>query len=89
MTFKTMAAAAMMMAMASGAAMAQPGGGQGNPMMAKFREACGADIQKYCADKTGPDRRACMMENHDKFTDTCKAAIAEMQAMRQNAPKPN
>lgn len=90
MKIRTVAAAAALMALCGSAAMAQPGGGQGNPMMSKMREACGADIQKYCADKSGPDRRTCVMENHDKFTDTCKAAMAEMQAARQaGGGKPN
>lgn len=82
------AAAAALMLLGAGAAAAQPaGGGQGNPMRAKMQEACGADIAKYCPDKTGPDRRQCVMENHDKFSDTCKAALAEMRSAMQ-AQKP-
>lgn len=90
MKIKEIAAAAALMALCGGAAMAQPGGGQDNPMRAKMREACGADIQKYCADKNGPDRRSCVMENREKFTDTCKAALKEMQSMMQGGgAKPN
>jgi hypothetical protein len=33
-------------------------------------------MQKFCADKTGADRRACMDTNKDKLSDTCKAARA-------------
>ncbi len=80
----TMAAAAVLSLLAVGAASAQ-GGGQGNPMMAKMREACGADIAKFCPDKTGPDRRQCVMDNHDKFSDTCKAALAEMRKAMEAA----
>lgn len=89
MKLSTLVAAAAVMALSAGAAMAQPG--QGNPMMAKMREACGADMQKYCADKlTDRDaRRQCMQENGAKFSDTCKAALAEMRAAMQSAPKPN
>lgn len=89
MKLKVMAAAAAIMALGSSAAMAQPG--QGNPMMAKMREACGADMQKYCADKLSDRdaRRQCMTENAANFSDTCKAALAEMRAAVQSAPKPN
>ncbi len=38
--------------------------------------ACRDDAQKFCADKTGPDRRACMEANKDKLSDACKAARA-------------
>jgi hypothetical protein len=38
--------------------------------------ACREDAQKFCADKTGPDRRACMETNKDKLSDACKAARA-------------
>jgi hypothetical protein len=44
--------------------------------------ACRADMQKFCADKTGPDRRACMMANKDKLSDGCKSAIAARMADR-------
>ena len=47
---------------------AQPAGGG--------MSACREDAQKFCADKTGPDRRACMEENKDKLSDACKAARA-------------
>ena len=90
MNLRSIAAATALTMLVAGAALAQPGGGgQDNPMRAKMRDACGADYAKYCADKTGPDRRTCAMENRDKFSDTCKAAIAEMQSMMQGAAKPN
>jgi hypothetical protein len=54
--------------------------GQG-PLVGKLREACAADVQKYCPDKQpGPDRRACMRENQAKLTDACKSAMADARA---------
>ncbi len=78
------AATAALMMLGAGAAAAQ-GGGQGNPMMAKVREMCAADMQKLCPDKTGPDRRQCMMDNQDKLSDGCKSAMADMMKARQAA----
>ncbi len=48
--------------------MAGPGGGR--------LAACRDDSQKYCADKRGPDRRACLNDNKDKLSADCKAALA-------------
>ncbi len=62
------------MAQDNGAAAGPPGGGR--------MAACHDDMQKFCGDKTGPDRRACMMANKDKLSDGCKSAIAAMQAAR-------
>ena len=58
--------------LAAGAALAQgaPQGGGGG------MAACREDAQKFCADKTGPDRRACMEANKDKLSEACKAARA-------------
>ena len=53
---------------APGGAMAGPGGGR--------LAACRDDSAKYCADKRGPDRRACLNDNKDKLSDTCKSALA-------------
>ena len=53
-----------------------PAGG-GGPMA-----ACRDDMQKFCADKTGPDRRACMQDNHDKLSDACKQALAARMQSR-------
>ncbi len=86
MKLTVMVAAATLMMF--GAAAAQPGGGQGNPAMAKVREACSADMQKLCPDKTGPDRRQCMQDNKDKLSDGCKSAIgAMMSAMQAQKPQ--
>ncbi|HEY0266175.1 MAG TPA: hypothetical protein VGC16_05440 [Rhizomicrobium sp.] len=74
MTVKMLLAAALFAG--SAAAFAQdappPGGGR--------MAACRDDMQKFCADKTGPDRRACMMANKDKLSDGCKSALAARKA---------
>jgi hypothetical protein len=53
-----------------------PAGGRGGAM----RAACGDDIVKLCAGKTGPDIRSCLTDNKDKVSATCKAAM--------DAPRP-
>jgi hypothetical protein len=58
-----------------------PGGGRG-----AMRQACAADIQKFCPDaKPGPGggMRECVVKNHDSFSPGCQAAIAQMRAARQ------
>jgi hypothetical protein len=84
-------AGALALGLAS-AALAQPpadsdsgahGGGRG-----AIRAACGADFQKYCPDaKPGPGGglRDCIMKNRDSFSDSCKAALAQMRSHRQPA----
>ena len=43
----------------------------------EFRQACGADLQTYCAtSKTRDERRACIQANKDKFSETCKTFMA-------------
>ena len=50
----------------------QQGGGHG-----MFKQACGADIQNFCASaQNRDDRRACVMANKDKFSDSCKSFMA-------------
>jgi len=56
-----------------GAQGAQGGGG----MRSQFMDACGADMQKLCsAAQSRDDRRTCMTANKDKFSDSCKAFMA-------------
>jgi ABC-type transporter MlaC component len=46
-----------------------------------LREACSADFAKLCPNaQSRDDRRQCMTQNADKFSDTCKAAVAAMRA---------
>jgi hypothetical protein len=74
MTIKTTALTVVILAMGASVALAQngapPAGGGGG------MAACRDDAQKFCSDKTGPDRRACMEANKDKLSDACKAARA-------------
>lgn len=68
---------------AAGALAQQPtGGGRGGAVM----QACSDDLQKFCPDAKGRDRRQCLHENKDKLSDGCKAAIAAMR--RQNEAPP-
>jgi hypothetical protein len=76
MTIKMLTMAAVL-AMTAGSALAQ---GAGTPPAGGGMAACRDDMQKFCADKTGPDRRACMEENKDKLSDACKAARAARAA---------
>jgi hypothetical protein len=68
----------MLMTAALLAATASTAFGQGaqTPPAGAGMAACREDAQKFCADKTGPDRRACMEANKDKLSDACKAARA-------------
>ena len=51
------------------------GGGDGHH--SGFREACGADLQTYCASsKSHDERRACVDANKDKFSAGCKSFMA-------------
>ena len=74
MTIKTTALTVVILAMGASVALAQngapPAGGGGG------MAACRDDAQKFCSDKTGPDRRACMEANKDKLSDGCKSAMA-------------
>ena len=60
----------------AGGAGAAGAGGRGGAM----RAACGDDITKLCAGKTGADIRSCLTDNKDKVSATCKAAM--------DAPRP-
>ena len=71
----------------AGAAGAQPAGGG----MAAVRQACAADITKFCPDaKPGPGggMRECMMTHHADFSSDCQAALAQMRAARQQSQAP-
>ena len=52
-------------------------GGGGDGHHSGFREACGADLQTYCASsKTHDERRACVEANKEKFSAGCKSFMA-------------
>jgi hypothetical protein len=83
MTVKTMVMAAVLLSATAGGAFAQGAGAQpagGGMAAGGGMSACREDAQKFCADKTGPDRRACMEANKDKLSDACKAARAARAA---------
>jgi len=45
-----------------------------------FMQACGNDMQTYCASaQNRDDRRSCVMANKDKFSDSCKSFMASHQ----------
>lgn len=72
-----LAAAAGLAGMAAAQDQGGPGSGAGGPMAA-VRKACAADLEKFCPGKTGPERRRCVMENHEKFTPDCQSALSAM-----------
>lgn len=52
-----------------------PKGGHG-----PFMQACGADIQNFCATaQSREDRHACIDAHKDKFSDSCKLFMASHQ----------
>ena len=52
-----------------------------------FREACGADLQTYCASaKSRDERRACVQANKDKFSDGCKSFMAAHPRPQSSTP---
>ncbi|HEY1710194.1 MAG TPA: hypothetical protein VGG10_18130 [Rhizomicrobium sp.] len=44
---------------------------------------CRDDMQKYCAGKFGPDRRDCMKQNLNSFSDACRTVIQERMNRRK------
>ena len=80
MTIKTIFMAAALLSATAGGAFAQGAGtpppAGGNMAAGGGMAACREDAQKFCANRTGPDRRACMQTNKDKLSDACKAARA-------------
>ena len=74
---------ALALTLAASVAFAQPpggGGGRGEAMKA----ACGADVQKYCANlQPGPDLRACVRKNYASLSQSCKTVIEQMRARHQ------
>ena len=89
MILKTTFAAAAFVALASVTSFAQtapaadPTAREAN--MSKFREACGADVQKFCAtvDKARGAIRTCLDSHAADLSATCKTARAERAAAKQ------
>ena len=49
-----------------------------------FRAACGADMETYCPNVQRGERRACIAENRDKFSEGCKTYMAQNPWRRRN-----
>jgi hypothetical protein len=71
-----LASAGLAIAQDAGAAAGGGAGGRGGAM----RAACADDMTKLCAGKTGRDVRACLMENKDKASAGCQAALSAAPA---------
>jgi hypothetical protein len=51
----------------------------------KFRAACAADVQKFCAsiEKAKGAMRSCLEQHQTQLSDSCKAARAERAAAKE------
>lgn len=61
------------------------------PIWEKFqqmRQTCKADREKFCGQAKREEMHACMKENHDKFSATCRAAIDELKAWKKSHSAP-
>ena len=58
----------------------------GPPARGGRMAACRDDAQKYCADKRGAERRACLQQNMANLSDNCKAAMNAMSSGSAGAP---
>jgi hypothetical protein len=80
--------ALVMSALALGASTARADEGQGKHH-GKMREACKADVEKFCKDAKG-DRdamRKCMQSHEKDLSDGCKKAREEMKNHPPNSGK--
>jgi hypothetical protein len=61
------------------------------PPAPTVRQACQADVEKFCADvKPGGGRiKECMMQHRDELSQGCRDALGAARAHRQAAPKSN
>jgi hypothetical protein len=48
-------------------------------MRKEVREACEVDAKKFCGEKKGKERRACVKENREKFSEECRNEWKEMR----------
>ncbi len=92
MNFRIIAGASLAMAALAGVCLAQTdspgdGGGPAHTRGAKVREACKADIQKFCADaEAGRPTFQCMRQHQDDLSDGCKSAMASMRGQWRGHP---
>jgi hypothetical protein len=89
MTRLASAVFAAAISLAGGVALAAddaPATGSGDHMSG-FRQACGTDLQTYCASSTTRDeRRACVQANKDKFSEGCKSYMAAHPRPQSSTP---
>jgi cysteine rich repeat protein len=52
----------------------------------QMRQTCKADREKFCGQAKREEVHACMKENHDKLSKTCRAAIDELKAWKKSPP---
>jgi hypothetical protein len=50
---------------------------------------CRDDLLKYCAGKFGPDRRTCIQQNMNSFSDACKTVMQQRMNNRKNKQNNN
>ena len=47
-----------------------------------LRRACASEIQQYCSEQRGRDRRDCLQNHQAQLSDACKTALSERGAGR-------
>jgi hypothetical protein len=74
-------AALAMAALLSATVMTSSGHAQSDAPSAEMRQACSADMQALCSSVTrgGGRIKQCMIDNFDKLSDGCKAAMKAKQ----------
>jgi hypothetical protein len=93
LSLKASIAGALALSVAAGVAFAQPpaggAGGGGSGRGAALRQACGADIEKFCPNlQPGPDMRACVRKNYASLSDGCRSVLDQMRSQRQQQGAP-
>lgn len=85
LSLKASIAGVLALTFAAGVALAQPpAGGGGGGRGAALRQACGADIEKFCPNlQPGPDMRACVRKNYAALSDGCRSFLDQMRSQRQ------
>jgi hypothetical protein len=51
-------------------------------------QTCAADAQKFCNEKQGADRRACLRDNADKVSVACRESLAPARGAAAPAQVP-
>src|SRR6516225_5962597 len=61
-----------------GRAIVGPGGrviSTGSPAGGGFLVACSSEVAQYCAGQSGPEARACLVQNSDRLSPQCRSAV--------------